>query len=33
MILRWATKSNVTDKAAVAKDDMDGEDGSDFEGV
>ena len=32
-ILRWATKSNVTDKAAVAKDEMDGEDGGDFEGV
>ena len=32
-ILWWATKSNVTDKAAVAKDEMDGEDGSDFEGV
>ena len=32
-ILQWATKSNVTDKAAVAKDEMDGKDGSDFEGV
>ena len=32
-ILRWATKSNVTDKAAVAMDEMDGEDGGDFEGV
>ena len=32
-ILRWATKSNITDKAAVAKDEVDGEDGGDFEGV
>ena len=32
-ILRWATKPNVTDKAADAKHEMDGEDGGDLEGV